>query len=116
MSATIAAVYSFLGSDCGAHMCEEIPNPAKNVPRVMLYPLIMGLLTAFPFATALLYSISDISKVFNNGGLPLFEIYYQGTGSRVGASILLALFAFLFFSNLVANGDFLSLFRLFYTY
>ncbi|KAK0382929.1 hypothetical protein NLU13_8845 [Sarocladium strictum] len=97
------AVYSFLGSDCGAHMCEEIPHPAKNVPRVMLYPLIMGLLTAFPFAAALLYSISDIAKVFSGGGLPLFEIYYQGTGSRAGASVLLALFAFLFFSNLVAN-------------
>lgn len=27
------AVYSFLGSDCAAHLCEEIANPAKMVPR-----------------------------------------------------------------------------------
>jgi choline transport protein len=33
------AVYSFLGSDCGAHLCEEIQNPGRNVPKVMLYPL-----------------------------------------------------------------------------
>lgn len=100
------AVYAFLGADCGAHLCEEIPNPSKNVPRVIVYPLIVGLVTAFPFAVALLYSITDLPKVLHTvTGLPLFEIYYQGTGgSRIGASILMALFAFLFFSNLVANG------------
>lgn len=101
------AVYSFLGADCGAHLCEEIPNPSKNVPRVMVYPLLVGLITAFPFAISLLYSITDLSAVLHTvTGLPLYEIYYQGTGqSRIAASILMALFAFLFFSNLVANGE-----------
>lgn len=99
------AVYAFLGSDCGAHLCEEIPNPAKNVPKVMIYPLLMGLLTAFPFAAALMYAISDLPAVLNTTtGLPLFEIYYQGTGSRPAASVLMSLFAFCFFANLVANG------------
>ncbi|KAG7409212.1 Choline transport protein [Fusarium oxysporum f. sp. rapae] len=98
------AVYAFLGSDCGAHLCEEIPNPAKNVPKVMIYPLLMGLLTAFPFATSLMYAISDVPAVLNTTtGLPLFEIYYQGTGSRPAASVLMSLFAFCFFANLVAN-------------
>ncbi|EYB29088.1 hypothetical protein FG05_11111 [Fusarium graminearum] len=98
------AVYAFLGSDCGAHLCEEIPNPAKNVPKVMIYPLLMGLLTAFPFAASLMYAISDISAVLNTTtGLPLFEIYFQGTGSRSGATVLMTLFAFCFFANLVAN-------------
>ena len=99
------AVYAFLGSDCSAHLCEEIENPAKMVPRVIIWPLLMGLLTAFPFAVSLMYSISDLAAVFNtSAGLPLIEIYYQGTGSRVAASILLTFFAFCFFGNLVANG------------
>ncbi|GKU04897.1 amino acid transporter [Fusarium langsethiae] len=98
------AVYAFLGSDCGAHLCEEIPNPARNVPKVMIYPLLMGLFTAFPFAASLMYAISDISAVLNTTtGLPLFEIYFQGTGSRSGATVLMTLFAFCFFANLVAN-------------
>ncbi|RBR09356.1 uncharacterized protein FIESC28_09964 [Fusarium coffeatum] len=98
------AVYAFLGSDCGAHLCEEIPNPAKNVPKVMIYPLLMGLFTAFPFAASLMYAISDVEAVLTTStGLPLFEIYFQGTGSRSGASVLMALFAFCFFANLVAN-------------
>ena len=99
------AVYSFLGSDCGAHLCEEIPNPAKNVPKVILYPLVMGLMTAFPFAISLMYAITDLKAVLNSvTGLPLIEIYYQGTGSYAAASTLLALFAFCFFGDLVANG------------
>jgi choline transport protein len=103
------AVYTFLGSDCAAHLCEEISNPAKNVPRVIMWPLLGGLLTAFPFAVSLLYAINDLQAVFTTtAGLPLIEIYYQGTGSRVAASILLAMFAFCFFGNLVANGTFCS--------
>ncbi|KAF2493506.1 amino acid transporter [Lophium mytilinum] len=98
------AVYSFLGSDGGAHLCEEIPLPGKNVPKVIMYPLLMGLITAFPFAAALMYAITDLSAVLATPtGLPLIEIYRQGTGSNVAASILMAVFAFCFFSNLVAN-------------
>ena len=109
MLAISNAVYSFLGSDCGAHLCEEIPNPAKNVPKVILYPLLLGLIAAFPFTASLMYAISDISAVFNTKfGLPLIEIYYQVTGSKAAASVLMALFAFCFFDNLVANGRFLS--------
>lgn len=59
------AVYAFLGSDCGAHLCEEIKNPGKTVPGVMLYPLVMGLLIAFPFACACMASIVDIDAVIN---------------------------------------------------
>lgn len=100
------AVYSYLGSDCGAHLAEEIENPAKNVPKVILYPLGMGLATAFPFTAALMYSITDIESVLDTAtGLPLIEIYYQGTGSYAAASVLMAIFAFCFFANLVANGE-----------
>lgn len=30
------ALYGFLGTDAGAHMCEEIPNPTVNVPKVIV--------------------------------------------------------------------------------
>jgi choline transport protein len=70
-----------------------------------MYPLVMGLLTALPFACACMFAIGDLSAVLNTAtGLPLIEIYYQGTGSRVAASILMALFALCFFGCLVGNG------------
>jgi len=33
---TMNALYGFLGVDCGAHLCEEIPNPTVNVPKVIV--------------------------------------------------------------------------------
>lgn len=59
------AVYSFLGTDCGAHLCEEIQNPGRNVPRVMLYPLGIGLITALPFTCACMASIGNLHAVIN---------------------------------------------------
>lgn len=99
------AVYAFLGTDAGAHLCEEIHNPSKNVPKVILYPIAIGLLTAWPFACSLMASITSVEAVLNTAtGLPLIEIYYQGTGSRIAATILMVLFAFCFFGCNVANG------------
>lgn len=100
------AVFGYLGSDCGAHLCEEIANPSKNIPKVIMLPLVMGLLTAFPFVASLIYCIKDLSAVLS-ADMPLMEIYYQGTGSRVAASILLAFFAFCMFGCVVAIGEFI---------
>jgi choline transport protein len=70
-----------------------------------MYPLVMGLITAFPFACACMFSIVDVEAVIGTAtGLPLIEIYYQGTGSKAAASVLMALFAFCFFACLVGNG------------
>ncbi|KAJ5946179.1 hypothetical protein N7454_003018, partial [Penicillium verhagenii] len=99
------AVYAFLGTDCGAHVCEEIHDPARNTPKVILYPVLMGLATAFPFAAACMNAITDLDAVLNSpSGVPLIEIYYQSTGSKGASSILLALFAFCFFGCTVGNG------------
>ena len=100
------AVYGFLGTDCGAHMCEEISNPGRTVPRVILWPILMGLVTAWPFTVACMFAISDLEAVLGTAtGIPILEIYYQGTGgSKIGATILMSFFAMGFFGCLVASG------------
>lgn len=106
MLAVSNAVYAFLGTDCGAHLCEEIRDPAQNAPKIILYPILIGLVTAFPFACACMNAITDVDAVLNTpSGLPLIEIYYQSTQSKSASSILLALFAFCFFGCSVANGE-----------
>jgi len=103
--AAINSIYGFLGTDCGAYLSEEIANPAKNVPRVIVYPLIMGICTAFPFLCALLYSINDLSAVLSTPtGLPLLEIFFQATGSKAAAVLLASVFTFCMFGCLVAVG------------
>ncbi|KAK7223078.1 hypothetical protein V2G26_011081 [Clonostachys chloroleuca] len=97
------SVFAYLGGDCAAKMAEEVPNPSKTIPLVTLFPPIIGLITAFPFLTSLMYSVTDLDAVLTNTrGLPLFEIYRQGTQSHIGASVLLGIFAFFQFSTLIA--------------
>ncbi|KAH8891114.1 hypothetical protein GQ53DRAFT_806598 [Thozetella sp. PMI_491] len=70
------AVYAFLGSDCGAHMCEEIPMSTKNAPEIFLVPLVVGLLIAPLFCVYMVYAITDINAVVNTAtGLPLCSRY-----------------------------------------
>ncbi|KAJ5094417.1 hypothetical protein N7456_010278 [Penicillium angulare] len=86
-------------------MCEEIRNPAKNAPKVIMFPVLIGLVTAWPFACSCMNAIVDVDAVLNTpSGVPLIEIYYQSTQSKAASTVLLALFAFCFFGCTVANG------------
>jgi hypothetical protein len=69
-----------------------------------MYPLVMGLITTFPFACACMFSTIDLEAIPGSAiSLPLIEIYYQGTGSKAGASVLMALLPFCFFGCFVDN-------------
>ncbi|OCL14730.1 hypothetical protein AOQ84DRAFT_384511 [Glonium stellatum] len=96
--------YGFMGTDAGAHLAEEIPSPSINAPKVIVYPVIIGLVTAWPFAVACMYVITDVEKVVNPpSGIGLIEIYYQATGSQATTIVLLAAFAICLFGCAVAN-------------
>ncbi|CAP79665.1 Pc12g00380 [Penicillium rubens Wisconsin 54-1255] len=100
--------YGFMGTDAGAHLAEEIPSPSINAPKVMvsekIYPVIIGLVTAWPFAIACMYVITDIERVVSPpSGIGLVEIYLQATGSDFATVLLLAAFAICLFGCAVAN-------------
>ncbi|KAF0328499.1 amino acid permease [Colletotrichum asianum] len=96
-------LYGFLGTDAGVHMTEEIPNPTVTAPKVIIYPVIIGLATVFPFACTCMFVIKDIDEILNApSGLPLIQLYYQATGSRVITVLLMVAFAVCFFACVVA--------------
>jgi choline transport protein len=77
------AVYAFLGNDCGAHMCEEIPKPWQERSESHQVPS-HGAAYGVSFACACMFAIVDLNSVINTAtGLPLIEIYYQGTGQEL---------------------------------
>ena len=99
----IDAVFAFIGTDCAAHLAEEIPNPSRNVPRAIMWPILLGFCIAWPFAVACVASITDLEKVLGGQtGFPLLTIYYQATGSKAGATVLLTMFIICFFGCLTA--------------
>ena len=96
--------------DSVTHMAEELPNPKADLPKAIAAQLILGTVTAFCFAVAILYGISDLDAVLgSSGSFPLAEVYAQATGNKAGAFGLLMI---VFLSVMICCvGTFLTLSR-----
>lgn len=89
-SFTIATV------DSVSHMAEELPNPGRDIPRAIFAQVSLGALTAFMYAIALFYAVSDIDAVINSAGsFPVAVIYHQATGNAGGTFCLLLIVFFI---------------------
>lgn len=76
--------------DSVTHMAEELPHPRKDMPKAIFAQLILGCITSFCFAIALMYAITDLDAVVNSpGAFPLAAVYLQATRSRGGTFGLL---------------------------
>jgi choline transport protein len=89
-SFTIATV------DSVSHMAEELPNPRRDIPRAIFAQVSLGAITAFLYAIALFYAVSDLDDVINtSGSFPVGVIYHQATGNAGGAFCLLLIVFFI---------------------
>lgn len=76
--------------DAVTHMAEELPNPRSDLPKAIAAQIILGTLTAFCFAIALFYGVSDLNGVLDsNGSFPLAAAYAQATNSKAATFGLL---------------------------
>ena len=76
--------------DAVTHMAEELPNPKKDLPKAIAMQIILGTVTAFCYAIAILYAITDLDAVLtSNGSFPLAAVYSQATGNKAGTFGLL---------------------------
>lgn len=93
--------YAIGTPDGVCHLCEEIPNPRKNIPYGILSQMTTGSLTTFFFYLAVLYCVTDLTAVFNTEitALPLAAMYQQATRSTAGTFGLL----FIFFIDQILN-------------
>ncbi|KAL4929652.1 amino acid permease-domain-containing protein [Aspergillus undulatus] len=74
-------MYAFGGTDAALHISEEMANPGRRVPQIIMATLLMGLLTTLPLFIALLLFARDTNAIVE-APLPSFELIYQATGSR----------------------------------
>jgi len=51
------------GLDASLHLAEECSNPARTVPKAVMGSVVIGFVTAFPFAITLLYCMTDFEAV-----------------------------------------------------
>lgn len=86
--------YAIGTPDGVTHLCEEIPNPRRNIPYGILAQMTTGSISTFLFYAAVLYGVTDLNAVFTSNvtSLPLAAMFQQATRSNGGTLALLILF------------------------
>ncbi|KAL4903419.1 hypothetical protein BDW74DRAFT_168947 [Aspergillus multicolor] len=82
------AMYAFGGTDGALHIAEEMQNPGRRIPQIIMSTLLIGLVTTLPLIIALLLFSTDTEAVVGSQ-LPSAELLYQATGSRAGTMFLI---------------------------
>ncbi|KJZ71615.1 hypothetical protein HIM_09009 [Hirsutella minnesotensis 3608] len=85
----LQGAFGLTAFDATAHMIEEIPEPHKQGPRIMLYCILIGVFTGFIFLSALMFSLQDVEKVINAPYGSLLQIFMDATKSRAGSVCLM---------------------------
>lgn len=63
LTGLVSPNYMYAGIDGAIHLAEECANAATAVPRALLSTWIIGFLTSFAFAVAMMYCIADLDAV-----------------------------------------------------
>lgn len=85
----IGPAWSLMGPDGPVHMSEEIANPAKNVPRAIIYGLLLNGLLGFGMLLGCLFTMSDTDTVFASPtGFPFMAIFQQAVVNPAGAAVM----------------------------
>jgi amino acid transporter len=92
MTTVIGILQSFFGMCCydaPSHMTEEMKHPSRDAPKAMVLSVGMGAVTGFVFLLTLCFCIGDIDNTAaSSTGVPVIQIFYDSTGSKVGACFM----------------------------
>ncbi|KAI1465941.1 amino acid transporter [Daldinia caldariorum] len=109
----LQSALSLIGFDAALHMTEEMPRPAVDAPRAIIYAVVVGGVTGVAFILVILFCITDPETVLNTPtNMPIAELILQGTGNRAAATVLTLMLAVCFING--TNGCVTSSSRLLY--
>ncbi|EED24605.1 amino acid permease, putative [Talaromyces stipitatus ATCC 10500] len=85
----LTVTYCFLGFDGAVHMSEEVRNPARVVPRIIIQSMLINGVLAFGFVLILLFFIGDVKAALDSAsGFPSIAVFYQATKSAKAATAM----------------------------
>lgn len=62
----LQSAFAFVGFDITIHISEEMPNPGKEGPKLMLLTIIIGGVSGLLVLLCMLFCISDIDAVLGS--------------------------------------------------
>lgn len=112
MAAIIGILQACFGMSCydaPSHMTEEMNSASTEAPKAMIMAVVLGAFTGFAFLLTLCFCIGDIDKTEGTStGVPVIQIMYDSTGSKVGTCFLAGMIAVIVIvagNNLVTEGS-----------
>ncbi|KAF9890903.1 hypothetical protein FE257_005479 [Aspergillus nanangensis] len=95
MAVIIGILQSFFGMCCydaASHMTEEMTHASRDAPRAIIMSVGLGAVTGLVFLIALCFCIGNIDETAaSSTGVPVIQIFYDSTHSKVGACFLASL-------------------------
>ncbi|GAM34453.1 hypothetical protein TCE0_015r02044 [Talaromyces pinophilus] len=96
----LQSALSLIGFDAALHMTEEMPRPAEDAPRAILYAVAVGGVTGTIFLIVILFCMVDPETILTTPtNMPISELILQATGSRAAATILTLMLAVCFING-----------------
>ncbi|VUC29731.1 unnamed protein product [Clonostachys rosea] len=93
------AMYAFGATDGAIHISEEMEQPGRRVPQVMIMTMMIGIVTSLPLMVALLLFAKDLDAIVASP-LPSMELVYQATGSKSVTMFLVAVLLLTYYTCL----------------
>ncbi|UPL01103.1 hypothetical protein LCI18_012037 [Fusarium solani-melongenae] len=100
----LQSALSLIGFDVVLHMAEEMPNPARDAPRAMVYAIAVGGVTGGAFILIMLFCLPDITAISASAtGMPIVEMILLATKNRAATTILTLMLAVCFINGTNAS-------------
>ncbi|KAK5056772.1 hypothetical protein LTR84_012304 [Exophiala bonariae] len=106
----LTPAFALAGVDAVVHMSEESYNAALNVPRAMIWSVIINGLAGFAYILTVLYSITDTEAVLATPtGFPIIAVFLQATNNQKAATAMMTAVIIISTSNKCPTNAVLSL-------
>lgn len=85
----LTSCYVMIGYDSATHLSEEIPDPARNIPRAMIGCIAINGGMGFVILIVLLFCMGNLDAALNSGPFPIIHIFSTITrGNKAAATAM----------------------------
>ncbi|KIW68325.1 hypothetical protein PV04_04278 [Phialophora macrospora] len=97
----LTPAFALAGVDAVVHMSEEAHNAPLNIPRAMIWSVVVNGCAGFAYIIAVLYAITDADTVLSTPtGLPIIAVFLQATDNQKAATAMITAVIIVFSMNL----------------
>ncbi|KAL4887126.1 amino acid/polyamine transporter I [Aspergillus karnatakaensis] len=85
-------ITSMIGYDCSVHMCEEIKDASRTLPKAMMSAVAVNAVLGFIMIITICFTLGDVDNILNTPtGFPFIQIFYNTTQSYAATNVMTAI-------------------------